>query len=162
HKVLFDRGYVPTPEPFQKLVNQGMILGELEFTGFRKGADWVSAARVDVDLAQDKKTHEQYDRVKLSEGQVEKQDEFFVLKEDAKVRVDARAYKMSKARGNVINPDRVVEEYGADSLRLYEMFMGPLEATKPWNMQGVEGVFRFLNKVWRMVLDDRADEICLS
>lgn len=89
HKVLFDLGYVSTPEPFQKLVNQGLILGE--------------------------------------DGQ-----------------------KMSKSRGNVINPDHVIEEYGADSLRLFEMFMGPLEQVKPWSMKGVEGVYRFLGRVWRL------------
>ncbi len=101
HKVLFDRGVISTPEPFQKLVNQGMILG----------------------------------------GNNE---------------------KMSKSRGNVVNPDDVVKEYGADSLRLYEMFMGPLEQTKPWNMEGVNGVFGFLNRVWRMLLDDSAEQICLN
>src|SRR5262249_4023128 len=78
------------------------------------------------------------------------------------IRVDARAYKMSKARGNVVNPDNVVDEYGADSLRLYEMFMGPLEATKPWSMQGVEGVHRFLSRVWRLLIDDRAEEMKLA
>jgi leucyl-tRNA synthetase len=93
HKLLYDLGYVSTKEPFKKLVNQGMILGE--------------------------------------DGQ-----------------------KMSKSRGNVVNPDKVVADYGADSMRLYEMFMGPLEAAKPWNMQGVEGVHRFLNKVWRMIVDE--------
>jgi len=89
HKVLFDIGVVSTPEPFMKLINQGMILGE--------------------------------------DGE-----------------------KMSKSRGNVINPDDVVREYGADTLRLYEMFMGPLEQTKPWNTRGVEGLYRFLQKVWRL------------
>jgi leucyl-tRNA synthetase len=69
---------------------------------------------------------------------------------------------MSKSRGNVINPDDVVNEYGADSLRLYEMFMGPLEATKPWSMRGVEGVFRFLNRVWRLFIDDRAEQMVLA
>ncbi len=69
---------------------------------------------------------------------------------------------MSKSRGNVINPDEVVDEYGADSLRLYEMFMGPLEATKPWSMRGVEGVYRFLSRVWRLVVDDRAEELELN
>jgi leucyl-tRNA synthetase len=93
HKTLFDLGYVSTPEPFKKLINQGMILGE--------------------------------------DGQ-----------------------KMSKSRGNVVNPDKVITDYGADSMRLYEMFMGPLEATKPWNMQGVEGVHRFLCKFWRAVIDE--------
>src|SRR5207302_3708734 len=68
----------------------------------------------------------------------------------------------SKARGNVINPDRVVENYGADSLRLYEMFMGRLEATKPWSMRGVEGVYRFLGRVWRLFIDERAEEMRLA
>ena len=76
--------------------------------------------------------------------------------------MDARAYKMSKSRGNVINPDRVVDQYGADSMRMYEMFMGPLEATKPWSMRGVEGVYRFLGRVWRLVIDDRAEQMKLS
>jgi leucyl-tRNA synthetase len=106
HKVLFDRGHVSTPEPFQKLVNQGMILGEPDENG--------------------------------------------------------KAEKMSKSRGNVVNPDDVVKEYGADSLRLYEMFMGPLEQVKPWQMSGVEGVFRFLGRVWRLMIDDRAETVILS
>jgi leucyl-tRNA synthetase len=93
HKVLFDLGHVSTPEPFTRLVNQGMILGE-----------------------------------------------------------DNR--KMSKSWGNVINPDDVVREYGADTLRLYEMFMGPLEATKPWSMEGVQGIYRFLGRVWRLYCDE--------
>src|SRR5262249_12643744 len=94
---------------------------------------------------------------KLDEDEVEKQGDSFVLKENPKIRIDARAYKMSKSRGNVINPDDVIKEYGADSLRLYEMFMGPLEATKPWNMRGVEGVYRFLSRVWRLIIDDRSE-----
>ena len=97
HKVLFDRGYVSQPEPFQKLVNQGMILGE-------------------------------------------------------------NGEKMSKSRGNVVNPDQVVAEYGADALRLYEMFMGPLESVKPWSMDGVSGVRGFLDRVWRMIVDERAED----
>ncbi|MBG7608224.1 MAG: leucine--tRNA ligase [Verrucomicrobia bacterium] len=96
HKVLFDLGHVGTPEPFQRLVNQGLIMGE--------------------------------------DGQ-----------------------KMSKSRGNVVNPDDVVSEYGADSLRLYEMFMGPLEQVKPWQMKGVEGVSRFLARVWRLSITDEGE-----
>jgi leucyl-tRNA synthetase len=167
HKVLYDRGYLPTPEPFQRLVNQGMILGEMEFIGFRRAGgvnppEWVSAARVDVDTAEDEKTREKYERVKVDEDAVEKKGDAFMLKERPDVRIDARAYKMSKARGNVINPDEVVKEYGADSLRLYEMFMGPLEATKPWSMHGVEGVYRFLSRVWRLFIDDRAETVKLA
>ncbi|MBO8171478.1 MAG: leucine--tRNA ligase [Bacillaceae bacterium] len=93
HKVLYDLGVVTTKEPFQKLVNQGMILGE-------------------------------------------------------------NGEKMSKSRGNVVNPDDIVEEYGADTLRVYEMFMGPLEASKPWNTTGVDGAHRFLNRVWRLYVKD--------
>jgi len=98
HKVLFDLGYVSTVEPFQRLVNQGMILGE--------------------------------------DNQ-----------------------KMSKSRGNVIGPDDIINEYGADSLRLYEMFMGPLEATKPWSMAGVEGVYRFLARVWRLAMTENQEGV---
>jgi leucyl-tRNA synthetase len=162
HKVLYDRGYVHTPEPFMRLVNQGMILGEMEFTGYQKDGKWISAERVDPNDARDRQTHAQYERVRLDEDQVEKQGDGFVLKDQPAVRVDARAYKMSKSRGNVINPETVVDKYGADSMRLYEMFMGPLEATKPWSMRGVEGVFRFLGRVWRLIIDDRADTMKLA
>jgi leucyl-tRNA synthetase len=96
HNVLFDLGYVSTPEPFFKLVNQGLILGE--------------------------------------DGQ-----------------------KMSKSRGNVVNPDEILREYGADAFRLYEMFMGPLEMVKPWNTKGVEGVYRFLGRVWRLFVDEQSE-----
>ncbi|MBO8131825.1 MAG: leucine--tRNA ligase [Candidatus Marinimicrobia bacterium] len=96
HKVLYDLGYVSTPEPFKKLVNQGIILGE--------------------------------------DGE-----------------------KMSKSRGNVINPDEIVDKYGADTLRLYEMFMGPLEKSKPWSTSGIEGVFRFINRVWNLYVDSNGN-----
>jgi leucyl-tRNA synthetase len=168
HKVLYDRGYVSTPEPFQKLVNQGMILGEMEFTAFRRQradgspGDWVSAENVDPLTAQDRRTQEQYQRVRLDEDAVEKVGDAFVLKADPRIRVDARAYKMSKSRGNVINPDQVVDQYGADAMRLYEMFMGPLEATKSWSMRGVEGVYRFLSRVWRLTVDERAAAVQLD
>ncbi|HLJ94561.1 MAG TPA: leucine--tRNA ligase [Gemmataceae bacterium] len=155
HKVLFDRGHVHTPEPFRKLVNQGMILGEMEFTAWRRQGKWIAPPAEAEEQPGDQ-------RIKLTEDQVEKKGDGFVLTEQPNVRVDARAYKMSKSRGNVINPDEVVNRYGADSMRLYEMFMGPLEATKPWSMRGVEGVYRFLGRVWRLVIDDRADTLKLA
>jgi leucyl-tRNA synthetase len=163
HKVLYDRGQLPSDEPFQRLVNQGMILGEMEYTGFKdRGSKWVSAARVNVDSSEDEQTHEKYERVKVAEDAVEKKGDSFVLKDKPDVKIDARAFKMSKSRGNVINPDEVVEKYGADSLRLYEMFMGPLDQVKPWSMRGVEGVYRFLSRVWRLFIDDRAETVRLS
>jgi leucyl-tRNA synthetase len=100
--------------------------------------------------------------VRVAPTDAEKQGECFVLKSDPAIRLDNRAHKMSKSRGNVVNPDTVVREYGADSLRLYEMFMGPLEATKPWSMEGVSGVHGFLNRVWRMIVDERSEELQLS
>jgi leucyl-tRNA synthetase len=155
HKVLFDRGHLHTAEPFMKLVNQGMILGEMEFVAWRLADRWVAPSA-------DESEAEGYERVRLAEDQVEKKGDGFVLKEAPEIRVDARAYKMSKSRGNVINPDAVVAQYGADSMRLYEMFMGPLEATKPWSMRGVEGVYRFLGRVWRLAIDDRSDTVQLA
>lgn len=165
HKVLYDRGYVSTPEPFQKLVNQGMILGETEYTAFKLGNTWVSAKDVSEDEEGRpvlKKTGEVLTPVKLSPDAVEKLGDFFVLKEDPTIRVDSRAHKMAKSRGNVVNPDDIVRDYGADALRLYEMFMGPLEATKPWSMAGVDGVANFLGRVWRMIVDERAEEMRLN
>jgi leucyl-tRNA synthetase len=155
HKVLFDRGYLPCPEPFQRLVNQGMILGETELTAYQKDGKWVSAGEVkeaDKELASEGQSALR--AVRVTEEQVEKKGQAFVLKEDPSVRVEARAHKMSKSRGNVVNPDDIITEYGADSLRLYEMFMGPLEAVKPWNTKSVEGVYRFLGRAWRLVVDD--------
>ncbi|MFM7208021.1 MAG: leucine--tRNA ligase [Planctomycetaceae bacterium] len=150
HKVLYDRGHVSHAEPFGRLVNQGMILGEMEFTGYRsvKGG-WVSAEqRSEGDVP-----------AKVPADQVEKQGEHFVLRDAPRIRVESRAYKMSKSRGNVVNPDQVVRDFGADSLRLYEMFMGPLEATKPWSTSGVSGVRGFLDRCWRLIVDERADEL---
>ena len=164
HKVLYDCGVVSHPEPFQKLVNQGMILGEMEYTAYRNAAgEFVSAEQVD-DNGMDKRTGEKLMPVKMADADLQKQGDGFVLKKQADIRVVARAHKMSKSRGNVINPDDIVKEYGADALRLYEMFMGPLTQVKPWSMKGVEGVARFLNRVYRLVVDEetRALSVKLS
>ena len=156
HKVLYDAGVVSTIEPFQKLVNQGMILGEVEYTLYRNAQGQpVSAQGVSEDGV-DQRTGEQLTGERVTEEEVEKQGDSFVLRGRPDIRIAARANKMSKSRGNVINPDEVVKEYGADSLRLYEMFMGPLEQVKPWSMKGVEGVHRFLNRVWRLFVHEEA------
>ncbi len=165
HKVLFDRGYVSTNEPFRRLVNQGMILGEVEYTGYQTDDDqWISLSVVMrsidgrlIDMQSDREVHE----VTVEPGKVIKKGSEFVLGDQPNIRVDSRAYKMSKSRGNVVNPDQIVRQYGADALRLYEMFMGPLEATKPWSMAGVSGVRGFLDRAWRMIIDDRAETIQL-
>ncbi len=158
HKVLFDIGVVSTEEPFQKLVHQGMILGEVEYTAFRhadgglvSAADVAPAAEGYRDLRGEK-----VEPYTVKEEEVEKRGDRFVLREQPEVVVNARAHKMSKSRGNVINPDDVEARFGADSLRLYEMFMGPLEQVKPWSTHGVDGVHRFLNRVWRLVVEEDA------
>lgn len=165
HKVLYDRGYVSTPEPFQKLVNQGMILGEIEYMGFQlEDGSWVGSNLVkkqeDGSLVDDKGNP--VNSVALAEADVLKKGDGFVLAADNNIRIDSRAHKMSKSRGNVVNPDDVVRDFGADSLRLYEMFMGPLEATKPWAMDGVKGVRGFLDRAWRMLIDHNAEEVVLN
>ena len=132
HMVLYDAGYVSVPEPFGKLVHQGMILGEVEYT--TEAGEKVKESAVS----------------KNAEGE-------FVLSAEGETRVTARAHKMSKARGNVVNPDEVVMRFGADALRVYEMFMGPLEATKPWNTSSISGVRRFLDRVYASVL--RAEDV---
>jgi leucyl-tRNA synthetase len=170
HKVLFDLGHVSTPEPFQKLVNQGLILGETEYHVFvTADGKPVSAAEL-RDIAEEataegtimSATHKLSGAKcigrRIGEDEVEKAGEFFALKADRAIRVDARSFRMSKSRGNVVNPDKIVAEHGADTFRLYEMYMGPLEAQKPWNTRDIVGMSRFLNSVWRILIgeDDKA------
>lgn len=163
HKVLYDRGYVSTVEPFQKLVNQGMILGEVEHTAYQVDGNWVNANQLrkddETNTLKCAKTGVEAVAVVLTDSQVTKQGDVFVMIDNPSIRVDSRAQKMSKSRGNVVNPDDIVKEYGSDSLRLYEMFMGPLEATKPWSMSGVSGVRNFLDRVWRMYVDFKSDSL---
>jgi leucyl-tRNA synthetase len=142
-----------------------MILGEVEYTGYVDDAGRrlsASEVRRDAEGNRVSASGATASAVSVGEHDVEKRGETFVLKSDPNVRVESRAFKMSKSRGNVVNPDEVVREYGADSLRLYEMFMGPLEATKPWSMTGVGGVRNFLDRVWRMIVDDKLEEMSLA
>jgi leucyl-tRNA synthetase len=150
HKVLFDLGHVRTPEPFQKLVNQGLILGEVEYTLYRDDSGAPSSYTISyLENEGVKFTRENI----LFEDVIKKGDNFVWVKDES-IFIEAKSHKMSKSRGNVVNPDDVVSAYGADSLRLYEMFMGPLEQVKPWQMKGVEGVSRFLARVWRLAVTD--------
>jgi len=141
-------------------VHQGMILGELEYTKYvDESGQAVDAAAARGSAGPDGP----FRSIRASNEEVTKQDDRFVLQEQPDIAVDARAYKMSKSRGNVVNPDDIVERYGADAFRLYEMFMGPLEQVKPWNTRGVEGTYRFLNRAWRLLIksDDQSmrDEV---
>ena len=148
HKVLYDIGAVSTKEPFQKLVSQGMILGDVEYTAYIDDAGkFVNANKQAVGQQ----------TMKLRAEDVKKKGDGFVLAEDETIKVNARSHKMSKSRGNVVNPDEIVRDFGADSLRLYEMFMGPLRETKVWQTKGVEGCSRFLARTYRL-FDSCSDE----
>jgi leucyl-tRNA synthetase len=124
HKVLFDLGVVSTKEPFEKLFNQGMILA---FSYRDRAGKYYRPDEV-----------------------VKRDDQWFA----GQTAVTKQIEKMSKSRFNVVNPDEVIDAFGADSMRLYEMFMGPLDVAKPWQMAGVAGVSRFLNRAWRIVVND--------
>ncbi len=131
HKVLYDCGLVHTVEPFQRLFNQGMVLAY----SYRD--------------AKGKYYHP---------SDVKEDDDGTVVAKASGEPLEAQVEKMSKSKLNVVNPDDVIQQYGADAMRLYEMFMGPLEVQKPWQMKDVEGVNRFLQRVWRLVVDERTGE----
>ena len=166
HKILFDLGHVSTPEPFRRLVNQGLILGEMEaFTFTDPAGTPVSLTDVrDVDeeassdgvvmVAVRKSDGERVIGRRVNDDQIERAGDGWVLKSDRSIRVDARSFKMSKSRGNVVNPDQIVADYGADTLRLYEMYLGPLEQQKPWNTRDIVGMSRFLSGVHRNLIGD--------
>ena len=164
NKFLKDLGYAPTEEPFKKLINQGMILGMSAFvyrsedakTLYSKGliADKkVQPIHVDLAVINDMtneldieafKNHPLYSDYKNAE----------FVSENGKFLVGREVEKMSKSKYNVVNPDDICNEFGADTLRLYEMFLGPLEQAKPWNTAGITGVFGFLKKLWRLYFDE--------
>jgi leucyl-tRNA synthetase len=129
HKVLYDCGLVHTKEPFQKLFNQGMILAH---------------------SYQDESGKYYYPQ------EVYEKDNLYFSRDTHKP-LKTQIEKMSKSRYNVVNPDEVIDNYGADAMRLYELFMGPLEQVKPWQMAGVEGVYRFLHRLWRLVIDEETN-----
>ncbi len=158
HKVLFDQGYVKHPEPFMKLVHQGMILGEVEYTLYKgPGGELVDVRHVKI--TDDGLRHHESDHelasARVAETELEKQGVHFHLKSHPTIRVSAQSFKMSKSRGNVVNPDDVVKAHGADVMRLYEMFMGPLEAMKPWQTSQISGVVRFRDKLWSVAARPR-------
>ena len=164
HKVLFDRGHVSTPEPFQKLVNQGMILGEMEITGYQTAdGNWVSAARVDTTPTSKPVVKATGEPVKAVARRArtgrEARRGFRADGRSRRSGSKAGPTRCPRAAATWSIPTRWSREYGADALRLYEMFMGPLEATKPWSMDGVNGVRGFLDRVWRMIVDERSETL---
>jgi leucyl-tRNA synthetase len=162
NKFLKDKGFAPTEEPFKKLINQGMILGMSAFVYREEGTNTfytkskiaglnVQALHVDVFLVN---TSDELDIQAFKNSREEYKDAVFITEENGKYIVGREVEKMSKSKYNVVTPDNICAEYGADTLRLYEMFLGPLEQAKPWNTAGISGVFGFLKKLWRLYNDD--------
>ncbi|MDC1106602.1 leucine--tRNA ligase [Prolixibacteraceae bacterium] len=159
NKFLFDINEVVKDEPFKKLINQGMIQGRSNFVyrvkgtnqfvsfGLKDGYD-TTEIHVDVNIVH----NDVLDQDAFKQWMPEYADAEFILEED-KYRCGWAVEKMSKSMFNVVNPDDIVADYGADTLRLYEMFLGPLEASKPWDTNGIDGVHKFLRKVWRLCHD---------
>ncbi len=159
NKFLYDLGYVCEDEPFRKLINQGMIQGRSNFVyrivgtntfvsaGLKDGYD-TTEIHVDISLVRNDKL----DLEGFKAWRPEFADAEFIL-EDGEYVCGWAVEKMSKSMFNVVNPDRICDDYGADTLRLYEMFLGPLEQSKPWDTKGIDGVNRFLKKFWRLFFD---------
>jgi len=165
NKFLKDIKCVPDEEPFQKLINQGMILGMSAFV-FRTedskklisknqiGNNVVHPIHVDLSVINDITNELDIEKFKAHPLYQEYKNAEFILEENGKYIVGREVEKMSKSKYNVVNPDDICVEYGADTLRLYEMFLGPLEQAKPWNTAGITGVFGFLKKLWRLYFND--------
>jgi leucyl-tRNA synthetase len=169
NKFLKDRGYAPTEEPFKKLINQGMILGMSAFvyrsedskTLFSRGLikdKNVQSIHVDLSCINDITNELDIEKFKAHPLYIDYANAEFIL-ENGKYIVGREVEKMSKSKYNVVSPDDICEEYGADTLRLYEMFLGPLEQSKPWNTAGITGVSGFLKKLWRLYFDDNGSVI---
>lgn len=167
NKFLFDIGLIVKDEPFKKLINQGMIQGRSNFVYRIKGSNTfvslrlkdqhdTTAIHVDVNMVQ----NDILDMDRFKTWNPEYHNAEFVL-EDGKYHCGWAVEKMSKSMFNVVNPDDIVEQYGADTLRLYEMFLGPLEQSKPWDTNGIDGVHKFLRKTWRLI-HDRDDNMLIS
>ncbi|SDE66636.1 leucine--tRNA ligase [Riemerella columbipharyngis] len=165
---LKDRGYISQEEPFQKLINQGMILGTSAFVFRVNGTnEFVSKGlakdydtqKIHVDISLLKGVSDELDTEAFKNWRPEFKEATFILENDKYI-TEREVEKMSKSKYNVVNPDDICEEYGADCLRLYEMFLGPLEQSKPWNTQGLSGVYGFLKKFYNLYFD--GDDFMLS
>ena len=168
NKFLKDRGFAPTEEPFKKLINQGMILGMSAFAYRLEGTNTFvsknqikgqSVQPIHVDISLLKDTSDELDIDKFKAWRKEFANAEFILEEDGKYITGREVEKMSKSKYNVVNPDDICEQYGADTLRLYEMFLGPLEQAKPWNTAGISGVYNFLRKLWRLYFNDNGWQV---
>ena len=164
-KTLYDLGHIGFDEPFKKLLNQGMIQGSSRFVYRKRGTQiFVSAG-----LAKTMEVDQLHVDVNIVDGIVLDTEAFKKWKpdyanaifelEDGKYNCGVEVEKMSKSKFNTVNPDVLVDKYGADTFRMYEMFLGPVEQSKPWDTKGIEGVHRFLKKLWRLFYDEMKGQI---
>jgi leucyl-tRNA synthetase len=161
-KFLFDRGYITFEEPFKKMINQGMILGRSSFiyrikdtntfVSFDKRKEY-QTTRLNVDISYVNNDILNIEEFKRWRKEYENSE--FILSDNGKYLCGFEVEKMSKSKYNVQTPDGLVQDFGADTLRMYEIFLGPLEQFKPWDVKGINGVHNFLRKFWRLVHDDK-------
>ena len=168
-KFLFDQGFISFDEPFQKMINQGMILGRSSFvyrvndtnifvSSSKKGEFQTTALHVDISIVDNDKL----DTVAFKNSREEYKNAEFIFEENGDYICGHEVEKMSKSKYNVQTPDELVEKFGADTLRMYEMFLGPLEQFKPWDTKGITGVHNFLRKLWRLFHDKEGNFILTS
>jgi len=163
-KFLYDMGFIPFDEPFEKMINQGMILGRSSFvyrikdsnkyvTSSKKETYETIAIHVDISMVE----NDVLDVKAFKNWREEYKNAEFIFEEDGTYICDHEVEKMSKSKFNVQTPDELVEQFGADTLRMYEMFLGPLEQSKPWDTKGINGVHNFLRKLWRLFYDEQGN-----
>ena len=167
-KVLYDLGHIGFDEPFKKLLNQGMIQGSSRFVYRKRG----TSVFVSAGLAKSMEVDQLHVDVNIVDGQILDTEAFKKWKpdyanatfelEDGKYICGVEVEKMSKSKFNTVNPDVLVDKYGADTFRMYEMFLGPVEQSKPWDTKGIEGVHRFLKKLWRLFYDEMKGQVWLD
>ena len=169
-KFLFDRGFLKVNEPFKKLINQGMILGESAFVNRIDGKNqFITESKLGNLIVQPVQTDVSFvnnsnelDIDAFKKWRPEFKDAKFITEDDGTFKVSREVEKMSKSKYNVVNPDDICEQYGADSLRMYEMFLGPLEQAKPWNTAGITGVHSFLKKLWKLYHNGAGESFLVS
>ncbi len=169
-KFLFDRGFLNVNEPFKKLINQGMILGESAFVNRIDGKNqFITESKLGNLIVQPVQTDVSFvnnsnelDIDAFKKWRPEFKDAKFITEDDGTFKVSREVEKMSKSKYNVVNPDDICEQYGADSLRMYEMFLGPLEQAKPWNTAGITGVHSFLKKLWKLYHNGAGESFLVS
>ena len=152
NQALYDLGFVNKKEPFTKIIHQGLILGDKEFYVYKNKDDkYVSNDNIDNFYEKNLTIK------KIDKNKVVKLNNDYYLKNNINIKVICKHSKMSKSKGNIVNPEIIINNYGSDTLRMYIMFLGPINEDKPWSTKGIKGIFRFLNRIWNYFINNKID-----